>query len=204
MVTDRSGDAADAASQPRLGDIATDQERRLRQRLGSWSRCDRGVAAEDFEDAYQDAWCKVLEGERKGRATRNREGALRWALSTTWLNEQRRRRRHPTVALDSAPKAALVAPHTADPCEHVALLESARYLFQAVGAITERQWQIVLLADVLGLRPADVRGRLSLGKRTYEREHARALQTIGARLGELLEGHRDQNRGSTQPASIAA
>jgi DNA-directed RNA polymerase specialized sigma24 family protein len=203
VVTDTSGDAASTAFQPRLGDIDTAQERTLRRRLGRWSRCDRGVSAEDFDDAYQDAWCKVLEGERKGRATRNREGALRWALSTTWLNEQRRRRRHPAVALDSAPKAALVAPPTADPLEHVELLESARYLFQAVGAITDRQWQIVLLADVFGLRPADVRSRLSLGKRTYERDHARALQTLGARLGELLEGHRDQDRGSTQ-ASIAA
>lgn len=163
-------------------------ERALRRRLGSWSRFYRGVSAQDFDDIYQDAWCKLLEGERKGRPTRNRERALRWALGNSWLEELRRRRRRPAVALDSAPEAAWVADGTADPAERAELLEATRYLFESVGAVTKRQWEIFLLADVFGLRPREVQERLSISERLYQLDHARALRAIGGRLGELLAG----------------
>jgi RNA polymerase sigma factor (sigma-70 family) len=159
-------------------------ERRLRARLNDWSRFLRGVGVEDFDDVYQDAWCKLLETERKGRPTRNREAALRWALANSWLEELRRRRRRPTVALDQAP--ALVAPEAADPGHHAELLEAARCVFEAVHELSRRQRQIVLLADVFGLRPRDVQERLSISERTYQRDHAGALRAVGARL-ELLE-----------------
>jgi RNA polymerase sigma factor (sigma-70 family) len=164
------------------------EERALRQRLGRWSRFHRGVSSQDFDDVYQDAWCKLLEGERKGRPTRSREGALRWAVRNSWLEELRRRRRRPAVDLDSAPEAALVANGGADPAERAELLEAARYLFEAVGAVTDRQWQIFLLADVFGLRPREIQQRLGISERLYQLDHARALQAIGGRLGELLAG----------------
>jgi RNA polymerase sigma factor (sigma-70 family) len=171
-------------------------ERALRRRLGSWSRFHRGISPQEFDDVYQDAWCKLLEAERRGRPTRNREGALRWALRNSWLDELRRRRRRPAVDLDSAPEAALVADGAADPAERVELREAARYLFEAVEAVTERQWRIFLLADVFGLRPREIQQRLRIGERVYQVDHARALQAIAGRLGELVAGdwceqHRD-------------
>jgi RNA polymerase sigma factor (sigma-70 family) len=180
-----------------LAELDPSEEQAVRRRLGSWSRFDRGVSAQDFDDAYQDAWVKLLKGEREGRRTRNREGALRWAVRNSWLEElRRRRRRQALVALESAPEAALVANGAADPAERVELREAARYLFASVEAVTERQWRIFLLADVFGLRPGEIQQRLGIGERVYQVDHARALQAIAGRLGELMAGdwceqHRD-------------
>jgi RNA polymerase sigma factor (sigma-70 family) len=171
-----------------LPELDPSEEQALRRRLGSWSRFHRGVSPQDFDDVYQDAWCKLLEGERKGRATRNREGALRWGVRNSWLEELRRRRRRPAVDLDSAPETALAANGAADPAERAELREVARYLFEAVEAVTERQWQIFFLADVFGLRPREIQRRLRIGERVYRRDHARALEGISGRLGELLAG----------------
>jgi Sigma-70 region 2 len=126
-------DTVRAPHQPHvpLPQLDPGEEQALRRRLGSWSHFHGGVSAQDFDDVYQDAWCKLLEGERKGRPTRNREGALRWAVRNSWLEELRRRRRRPAVDLDSAPEAALVANRAADPAERAELLEAARCLFEA-------------------------------------------------------------------------
>jgi hypothetical protein len=66
-------------SQPHapLAELDPSEEQALRRRLGSWSRFDRGISPQDFDDVYQDAWCKLLAGERNGRPTRNRDSALR-------------------------------------------------------------------------------------------------------------------------------
>jgi len=174
-----------AAGRDRTATLDPRDERRLRARLNDWSRSRHGVGVEDFDDVYQDAWCKLLETERNGRPTRNREAALRWALANSWLEELRRRRRRPTIALDQAP--ALVAPEAAGPGHHAELLEAARCVFGAIHELNRRQRQIMLLADVFGLRPRDVQERLRISERTYQRDHAGALQAVGARLGELLE-----------------
>jgi RNA polymerase sigma factor (sigma-70 family) len=179
-------DTVRAPHQPHvpLPQLDPGEEQALRRRLGSWSHFHGGVSAQDFDDVYQDAWCKL----RKGRPTRNREGALRWAVQNSWLEGRRRRRRRPAVDLDSAPEAALVANRAADPAERAELLEAARCLFEAVGAVTDRQWQIFLLADVFGLRPREIHQRLGISERLYQLDHARALHAIGGRLGELLAG----------------
>lgn len=57
-----------------------------------------------------------------------------------------------------------------------------------MAAVTDRQWQIFLLADVFGLRPREIHQRLGISERLYQLDHARALQAIGGRLGELLAG----------------
>ena len=183
-------DTVRARHQPHaaLPELDPSEEQALRRRLGSWSHFHGGVSPQDFDDVYQDAWCKLLERERKGRPTRNREGALRWAVRNSWLEERRGRGRRPAVDLDSAPEAALVADGAADPAERAELLEAARCLFEAVGAVTDRQWQIFLLADVFGLRPREIHQRLGISERLYQLDHARALQAIGGRLGELLAG----------------
>jgi RNA polymerase sigma factor (sigma-70 family) len=171
-----------------LAKLEAVEEQALRRRLGSWSRFRRGVPPQDFDDVYQEAWCKVLDGERKGRPTRNREGALRWAVHNSWLEELRGRGRRPAVALDSAPEATLVADGAADPAERAELLEATRYLFEAVDAVSDRERQIFLLADVFGLRPREIQRRLEISERLYQLDRARALRAIGGRLGELLAG----------------
>jgi RNA polymerase sigma factor (sigma-70 family) len=171
-----------------VSQLSTREEDELRRRLTRWAARCLGVPRMDFEDTYQEAWCKLLAGERNGRPTRNREHALRWAVHNSWLEELRRRRRRPAVALDSTPEAALVADGTADPVERAELLEATRYLFESVGAVTKRQWEIFLLADVFGLRPREVQERLSISERLYQLDHARALRAISGRLGELLAG----------------
>jgi RNA polymerase sigma factor (sigma-70 family) len=171
-----------------VSQLSTREEDELRRRLTRWAARCLGVPTADFEDAYQDAWCKLLKAERNGRPTRNREHALRWAVHNSWLEELRKRRRRPAVGLDSAPEAALVANGAADPAERAELLEATRYLFEAVGAVSDRQWQIFLLADVLGLRPREIQQRLGISERLYQLDHARALRAIGGRLGKLLAG----------------
>jgi RNA polymerase sigma factor (sigma-70 family) len=182
-----SGHARHRPDDP-MSQLSTGEEDELRRRLTRWAARCLGVPTADFEDAYQDAWCKLLKAERNGRPTRNREHALRWAVHNSWLEELRKRRRRPAVGLDSAPEAALVANGAADPAERAELLEATRYLFEAVGAVSDRQWQIFLFADVFGLRPREIQQRLGISERLYQLDHARALQAIAGRLAELLAG----------------
>lgn len=168
-----------------IHDLDPQQELALRRRLGNWSRARRGVSTQDFDDVYQDAWCSLLERERKGRTIRNYEGALLWAVHNCWLMEQRRRRRRPAIA-ESAPWETLSAGETADPVEQIELQDTTRRLFEAIALVPERQRQIVLLADVAGMPPAEIRRRLGISERTYHRDRARALQALGARLRDLV------------------
>jgi RNA polymerase sigma factor (sigma-70 family) len=171
-----------------VSQLSTREEDQLRRRLTHWAGRCLGLPRADFEDTYQDAWCKLLKAERHGRPTRNREQALRWAVQNSWLEELRKRRRRPAVDLDSAPESALIANGVADPAERAELREAARYLFEAVGAVSDRQWQIFLFADVFGLRPREIQQRLGISERLYQLDHARALQAIAGRLAELLAG----------------
>jgi RNA polymerase sigma factor (sigma-70 family) len=183
-------DTGDARHRPHdpMSHLSTGEESELRRRLTRWAGRCLGLPEADFDDAYQDAWCKLLKAERNGRPTRNREHALRWAVHNSWLEELRKRRRRPAVGLDSAPESALIANAAADPAERAELLEATRYLFEAMGAVSDRQWQIVLLADVLGLRSREIQQRLGISERLYQLDHACALRAIGGRLGELLAG----------------
>jgi RNA polymerase sigma factor (sigma-70 family) len=165
-------------------------ERALRGRLARWSRFVRGISAQDFDDIYQDAWCKLLKRERDGCPIRHPEGALRRAISYSSLEELRRRRRRPTVALDSAPERLLTAPDAIEPAERAEVLETTRYVFETVRALSERDLQIVLLADLFGLRPAEIETRLGISERTYQRHHAAARQAIRNTVGKLLDDDR--------------
>jgi hypothetical protein len=112
------------------------------------------------------------------------------------------------AALASASDAA--AP---DPAEFAERHETARYLFEAIGTLTERQSRILLLRDVCELPPDDVCRLLGIGSTTYRHEHAVACRKACARVAELLSGdwcerHRDlleaYARERATPAQIHA
>ena len=165
--------------------VSADQERALRRRLRGWAHNKLGLRGEDFEDMYQAGWRALLELQRTG-PTHSLEHALRWAIQQRWRNELRRRARRPTVHLDSSDHPSLVAPD--EPADRVERLEEARCLLEAARRLTDRQWQVLLLADICELGPAEVSARLGISPRTYRREHASALSAITAYLEKLSEG----------------
>jgi Sigma-70, region 4/Putative zinc-finger len=59
---------------------------------------------------------------------------------------------------------------------------------EAIGTLTERQARILLLRDVCALEPADVCRQLRISRRTYRHDHALAINTVCARVQELLDG----------------
>ena len=190
-----------------IGNVAHDldpqRERSLRRWLSNWSRARRGVSTQDFEDIYQDAWCRLLERQHRGGEIRSYEGALLWGVHNSWLMEQRRRRRRP-VASESAPWETLSAGDTADPVQQIESRETVRRVFEAIAIVPERQRQIVLLADVAGVPPAEIRTRLGISERTYHRDRASALQALGAHLGGLLGdvgGQRSNGDASRVPCA---
>lgn len=205
VATSRPARTGAQACRPRLEHA---EERELRRRLRRWSRRFLGLPNAEFDDTYQGAWRKVLETERRGRRTRNLEWALRWGIHNVWLEECRRRRRRPATPLEAS-EAALVAAPSAEPAELVERLEAARYLFEAMGTLSERQSRILVLRDVCGLKPAEVCQRLRISRRTYRHDHARALNAVCARVGELLDGdwcaeHRDLMVAYAQRRASAA
>ncbi len=167
--------------------LSRDEEQRLRRRIYGWASRRLGLSGDDFEDMYQAAWLAVTESSAKA-ATRSLEHHLRWALERRWYNELRRRERRRWTSLDEVAEAQLTGPVDTQPSEYVERLETARHLLEAVDVLTERQWRLLLLADICGERPAQVQAALGLSERTYRREHAAALASITIRLGELLEG----------------
>ena len=182
-VPRRSQPADGADGSPLL--VSGEQERALRGRLRGWAHGRLGLNGEDFEDMYQAGWRALLELERSG-PTHSLEHALRWAIGHRWRNELRRRARRPTVYLDTSDHPSLVAPDETP--ERVVHLEEARYLLEAANGLSERHWQVLLLADVCELAPAEVSAILNISLRTYRREHACALSAITARLEEISGG----------------
>jgi RNA polymerase sigma factor (sigma-70 family) len=189
-----------------MSQLSTDDEAELRRRLERWAGRFLGLPEGEFADAYQGAWRKLLESRRKGRPVRNLEHALRWAIHNCWLEECRRRRRHPTVPVDECAPNAFRHQAAPDPGEEVERLEAARYLFEAARTIDELSWQVVLLRDVWGLSPAEVCETLGIAGRTYRRKHARALIAIYSRLAAALAEQEcaDRNQALRAVAAGAA
>src|SRR5215218_8929988 len=115
--------------------LSASDEEELRRRLRRWATRSLGLPDSEFADAYQGAWRKLLEAERRGRSVRNLEHALRWAIHNCWLEECRRRRRRPAVPLGESLETQIQGQTAPDPCEQLERLEAARYLFEAADAI---------------------------------------------------------------------
>ncbi len=181
-------DRATATSEPSdsLSKLGAQEEHDLRRRLARWAVRFLGLPEAEFDDAYQGAWRKLLEGRRNGRPVRNLEHALRWAIHNCWLEECRRRRRRPTVPFDECTPSDFRRTSGADPIEQIERLEAARHLFEAARTIDEVSWRMVLLRDLWGLSPAEVCESLGIAGRTYRRKHARALVAIHSRLAPAL------------------
>src|SRR5918996_3697708 len=169
-----------------LSQLAADDEAELRRRLARWAGRFLGLPEAEFADAYQGAWRKLLEARRRGRPVRNLEHALRWAIHNCWLEECRRRRRHPTVPVDECAPNAFRDQAGPDPAEQLERLKTARPLFRGARGIDEVSWQVVLLRDIWGLSPAEVCHTLGIAGRTFRRRHARALIAIHSRLAAAL------------------
>jgi RNA polymerase sigma factor (sigma-70 family) len=169
-----------------LSQLSARDERELRRRLARWAARFLGLPEAEFADAYQGAWRKLLESRRNGRSVRNLEHALRWAIHNCWLEECRRRRRHPTVPVDECAPIALPHQTGPDPAEQVERLEAARYLFEVARTMDELSWRVVLLRDVWGLSAGEVCETLGMPGRTYRRRHANAMIAIHSRLTAAL------------------
>jgi RNA polymerase sigma factor (sigma-70 family) len=166
-----------------LSHLSGRDEAQIRGRLRIWAARFLGLPAQEFADTYQAAWRKVLDGERHGRPVRDLEYALRWSMRNCWLEECRRRRRRPTVALDDCAPSALKLTG-ADPAEQLERLEAARRLLEAASKLDRLSWQVVLLRDVWDQPPAEVCDALRISRRRYRTEHARALNAIHAELAK--------------------
>jgi RNA polymerase sigma factor (sigma-70 family) len=168
-------------------ELTASDERELRRNLTRWSRRFLGLPDQEFDDAYQGAWRRLRETERRGTRTRNLEHALRWNIQNCWLAECRRRRRRPTVALEDCADDTLLHRAAPDPAEEFERLEAARYLLRALRDMSERRAQVLILRNVWGLTPAEVCDELGISHHAYREEHAAALKAIFARLAHLLE-----------------
>lgn len=168
--------------------LTPSEERALRRDLSSWARRFLGLSDSDFDDVYQGAWRKVRELERQGRPTRNLNHALRWNMRNCWLEECRRRRRHPTMALDDCTDAALLQHAAPDVADEVERLEEAAYLLRAVGGMPDRRRRVLLLRDVWGLSSDEVCRVTGISERTYRRERAAALQQLFDELAATIHG----------------
>lgn len=185
-----------------LESLDRDQERELRSTLSRWSRRFLGLPRPEFDDAYQSAWRKLLEGEAKGRPTRNLEHALRWGIHNSWLTECRRARRHPAWALETTPERAF-AQAAPDAAREAEAREAARFLYEAAATLTRRQWLVLLLRRGWGLSPDEVCRALGISRHTYYNDHAHAIKVLATELGSQLEhdtpGHSPPSDGKFSP-----
>jgi RNA polymerase sigma factor (sigma-70 family) len=186
-----------------IAQLADNDEAELRRRLARWAGRFLGLPEAEFGDAYQDAWRKLLESRSRGRPVRNLEHALRWSIHNCWLEECRRRRRHPTVPVDECAANAFRDQTGPDPAEQIERLEAARYLFRAARAVDELSWQVVLLRDIWGLSPTEVCDTLGISGRTYRSKHARALMAIYSQLATALADQECTDRNQALRAVAA-
>jgi RNA polymerase sigma factor (sigma-70 family) len=157
-------------------------EVRLRRRLQRWASRFFGLADDEFAEAYQQAWERVIRLFRQGRPVRNLEHALRWEVGNAWRQELRRRR--PTLPLEQTSECELArADRRAGVHEQVEQLDVARYLLKATHP---RRVQVLLLRDVCGLTTDQICERLGISEATVRRDRAAARADMSQRLEASL------------------
>ena len=176
--------------------LSAAEERRLRRRLRRWAGRFFGLADDEFAEAYQQAWERLIVLTRRGRPVRNLEHALRWEVGNAWRQELRRRR--PVRALDETSESELArADRRPGVHEHVEQIDAARYLLKATHP---RRVQVLLLRDVCGLTTDEICERLEISEATVRRDRAAALADIRRRLEDL----RGDESATQRPSSCVA
>jgi RNA polymerase sigma factor (sigma-70 family) len=100
-------------------------------------------------------------------------------MHNSWLEECRRRRRRPVIAIDEVELALSGAGvDSGDPAEELERREAARSVLIALGGLGDRAANIVVLRRMCGFSPDEVCQTLGVSRRTYRAEHARAMNEL--------------------------
>jgi RNA polymerase sigma factor (sigma-70 family) len=171
----------------------------LRHRVRRWAGRFFGLTDEEFAEAYQQAWERLVILTRRGRPVRNLEHALRWEVGNAWRQELRRRR--PVRSLDETSECELArADRRPSVHERVEQVDAARYLLRAAHP---RRVQVLLLRDICGLTTDEICARLGISEATVRRDRAAAVADLQRRL-EDLRGAQSRAEGPPCPAPFAA
>lgn len=179
--TRRIGRRPDPYESLALAALSAAEELRLRRRVRRWAGRFFGLTDDEFAEAYQQAWERLVLLARRGRPVRNLEHALRWEVGNAWRQELRRRR--PVRSLDETSECELARadrrPGVHDQVEQV---DAARYLLRAAHP---RRVQVLLLREVCGLTTDEICARLGISEATVRRDRAAAVADIQRRLEDL-------------------
>ena len=137
------------------------------------------LGADDPEDVAQEAFVRL---HRRSRALRDPHAAVAY-LRTTVVNLTRSRLRHLSVVRRLAPDP----PPDVPSAEHdVVRRESHRHLLDALGQLSARHREALVLRYWLDLSEAEMAEAMSVSKGTVKSHVSRGLDALAA----LMEGHR--------------
>jgi RNA polymerase sigma-70 factor (sigma-E family) len=137
------------------------------------------LGADDPEDVAQEAFVRL---HRRSRTLRDPHAAVAY-LRTTVVNLTRSRLRHLSVVRRLAPGP----PPDVPSAEHdVVRRESHRHLLDALGRLSARHREALVLRYWLDLSEAEMAEAMSVSKGTVKSHVSRGLDALAA----LMEGHR--------------
>lgn len=171
----------------------------MRRRVRRWAGRFFGLTDEEFAEAYQQAWERLVVLTRRGRPVRNLEHALRWEVGNAWRQELRRRR--PVRSLDETSECELArADRRPGVHEQVEQVDAARYLLKAAHP---RRVQVLLLREVYGLTTDELCARLGISEATVRRDRAAVVADIQRRLADLGGAQAGTQRPTRRVAAVA-
>ena len=137
------------------------------------------LGADDPEDVAQEAFVRL---HRRSRTLRDPHAAVAYLRSTV-VNLTRSRLRHLSVVRRLAP----APPPDVPSAEHdVVRQESHRHLLDALGQLSARHREALVLRYWLDLSEAEMAEAMSVSKGTVKSHVSRGLDALAA----LMEGHR--------------
>ena len=147
--------------------------------FGAMTRLATLLGADDPEDVAQEAFVRL---HRQTRTLRDPHASLAY-LRTTVVNLSRSRLRHLQVVRRHNPQP----PADADSAEaHVVRREDARELVAALGRLSARHREALVLRYWLDLNEAEMADAMGISRGTVKSHVSRALDALGL----LLEGSR--------------